>query len=90
MIEGVLSRCKSDALGELAPLNTLLRRFATEAARGEARLFCDELVSKSPKEKNGLKRPRPPFLPCFLSAIRNREKCQAALRESGGAKILSR
>ena len=31
-------------LGELAPLLTLLRRFATEAAREEARLFCDELV----------------------------------------------
>ena len=46
MIERVLSRCKSDALGELAPLNTLLRRFATEAAREEARLFCDELVSE--------------------------------------------
>ena len=42
----VLSRCKSDALGELAPLNTLLRRFATEAAREEARLFCDELVTE--------------------------------------------
>lgn len=45
-IERVLSRCKSDALGELAPLNTLLRRFATEAAREEARLFCDELVTE--------------------------------------------
>jgi hypothetical protein len=26
-------------------LPTLLRRFATEAAREEARLFCDELVA---------------------------------------------
>jgi hypothetical protein len=26
-------------------LLTLLRRFATEAAREEARLFCEELVS---------------------------------------------
>jgi uncharacterized protein (DUF2336 family) len=47
VIERVLSRCKSEALGELAPLNTLLRRFATEAAREEARLFCDELVSET-------------------------------------------
>ena len=47
-IERVLSRCQGDALGELAPLNTLLRRFATEAAREEARLFCDELVSAAP------------------------------------------
>ena len=30
--------------GEIEPLMTLLRRFATEAAREEARLFCDELV----------------------------------------------
>jgi uncharacterized protein (DUF2336 family) len=45
MTERVLSRCESEALGRLAPLNTLLRRFATEAAREEARLFCDELVA---------------------------------------------
>jgi hypothetical protein len=30
--------------GEIEPLMTLLRRYATEAAREEARLFCDELV----------------------------------------------
>jgi hypothetical protein len=47
MIERVLARCENEALGELAPLNTLLRRFATEAAREEARLFCDELVSEA-------------------------------------------
>jgi hypothetical protein len=29
----------------VAPLLTLLRRFATEAARDEARLFCDELAA---------------------------------------------
>ena len=44
MIERVLTRCEEADLGELAPLFTLLRRFATEAAREEARLFCDELV----------------------------------------------
>jgi uncharacterized protein (DUF2336 family) len=49
MIERVLSRCESSALGELASLNTLLRRFATEAAREESRLFCDELVSETPE-----------------------------------------
>jgi len=47
MIERVLTRCEDDALGELAPLLTLLRRFATEAARDEARLFCDELVAEA-------------------------------------------
>lgn len=44
MIERVLTRCENEALGDLEPLLTLLRRFATEAAREEARLFCDELV----------------------------------------------
>jgi hypothetical protein len=47
MIERVLTRCENEALGELAPLLTLLRRFATEAAREEARLFCDDLVAES-------------------------------------------
>ena len=45
MIERVLTRCEDADLGELAPLITLLRRFATEAAREEARLFCDDLVA---------------------------------------------
>jgi uncharacterized protein (DUF2336 family) len=45
MIERVLTRCEHDELDELAPLLTLLRRFAMEAAREEARLFCDELVA---------------------------------------------
>jgi uncharacterized protein (DUF2336 family) len=47
MIERVLTRCEDEALGELEPLLTLLRRFATEAAREEARLFCDELVAEA-------------------------------------------
>jgi uncharacterized protein (DUF2336 family) len=44
MIERVLTRCQNEDLGDIEPLMTLLRRFATEAAREEARLFCDELV----------------------------------------------
>jgi hypothetical protein len=48
MIERVLTRCEDQEFGELAPLITLLHRFATEAAREEARLFCDELVSDEP------------------------------------------
>jgi uncharacterized protein (DUF2336 family) len=47
MIERVLTRCTEEDIGDLEPLLTLLRRFATEAAREEARLFCDELVSDS-------------------------------------------
>jgi uncharacterized protein (DUF2336 family) len=45
MIERVLTGCEDEALGELAPLLTLLRRFAMEAAREEARLFCDEMMT---------------------------------------------
>jgi uncharacterized protein (DUF2336 family) len=44
MVERVLTRCEYGALGDIEPLMTLLRRFATEAAREEARMFCDELV----------------------------------------------
>ena len=47
MIERVLTRCENEEFGELAPLVTLLHRFATEAAREEARLFCDELVAEA-------------------------------------------
>jgi len=47
MIERVLTRCENEEYGEVAPLLTLLRRFATEAAREEARLFCDELVAEN-------------------------------------------
>jgi uncharacterized protein (DUF2336 family) len=46
MIERVLTRCEQQAIGELEPLLTLLRRFATEAARDEARLFCEDLVAR--------------------------------------------
>jgi uncharacterized protein (DUF2336 family) len=45
MIERVLTRCEDQDMAELAPLLTLLRRFVTEAAREEARLFCDDLVA---------------------------------------------
>ena len=45
MIERVLTSCEADAFGETAPLITLLHRFATEAAREEARMFCDDVVA---------------------------------------------
>jgi uncharacterized protein (DUF2336 family) len=50
VIERVLTRCENQEFGELAPLITLLHRFATEAARDEARLFCDELASADLEE----------------------------------------
>jgi len=40
----VLARCADGAIDDVAPLLTLLRRFAAEAAREEARAFCEELV----------------------------------------------
>ncbi len=47
MIERVLTGCENEALDELAPLLTLLRRFATEAAREEARLLCDDMLAEN-------------------------------------------
>ena len=44
MVERVLTCCETDS--ETAePLLILLRRFATESAREDARLFCDELIA---------------------------------------------
>jgi uncharacterized protein (DUF2336 family) len=45
IIERTLMRCEGEAPDEIEPLLTLLRRYAAEAARDEARLFCDELVA---------------------------------------------
>ncbi|CAN5420421.1 DUF2336 domain-containing protein [soil metagenome] len=43
MVERVLTVCETDAAAS-EPLLILLRRFATESAREEARVFCDELA----------------------------------------------
>jgi uncharacterized protein (DUF2336 family) len=45
MVERVLDACARDRDPNLAPLLALLRRFAVEAAREEARMFCDDLVA---------------------------------------------
>jgi len=45
VIERVLTRCENETRDEIEPLLMLLRRYAAEAAREEARLFCDELVA---------------------------------------------
>jgi len=42
MVERVLTHCETDRQAA-EPLLILLRRFATESAREEARMFCDEL-----------------------------------------------
>jgi hypothetical protein len=49
MVERVLMRCAeqdSDEAGNIEPLLSLLRRFAVEAARDEARMFCHDLVAQ--------------------------------------------
>jgi hypothetical protein len=45
MVERVLTRCAEETAVDLDPLLTLLRRFAAEAAREEARMFCDEMAA---------------------------------------------
>ncbi|MGH6683169.1 MAG: DUF2336 domain-containing protein [Pseudolabrys sp.] len=45
LVERVLDACARDRDPDLAPLLALLRRFAVEAAREEARMFCDDLVA---------------------------------------------
>jgi len=45
MVERVLTHCETDDRAA-EPLLILLRRFATESAREEARLFCDELIAE--------------------------------------------
>jgi uncharacterized protein (DUF2336 family) len=46
VVERVLARCADGSIGDVEPLLTLLRRFAAEAAREEARAFCAELVAE--------------------------------------------
>jgi len=46
MVERVLTHCETDQAATEALL-ILLRRFATESAREEARQFCDELIAES-------------------------------------------
>jgi uncharacterized protein (DUF2336 family) len=46
IVERVLTRCEAGVLGEIEPLLTLLRRFAAEALREEARAFCEQLVAE--------------------------------------------
>src|SRR2546429_4884578 len=44
MVERVLTHCETDRKAA-EPLLILLRRFATESAREEARMFCEELIA---------------------------------------------
>jgi uncharacterized protein (DUF2336 family) len=50
MVERVLTRCADETGVDIEPLLTLLRRFAAEAAREEARTFCEELAADADDE----------------------------------------
>ena len=50
MVERVLTVCETAPTEVSEPLLILLRRFATESAREEARVFCDELVAEAAAE----------------------------------------
>lgn len=52
MVERVLTRCADESGVEIEPLLTLLRRFAAEAAREEARMFCEQLVEMDDAYEN--------------------------------------
>jgi uncharacterized protein (DUF2336 family) len=45
LVERVLAACQAERGRDLTSLLALLRRFAVEAAREEARMFCDDLVA---------------------------------------------
>ena len=45
MVERVLTLYQDASAADIDPIMTLLRRFATEAAREEARLFCEQLAA---------------------------------------------
>ncbi len=48
MVERVLEACVAERRDDMASLVALLRRFSVEAAREEARMFCDDLVAYDP------------------------------------------
>jgi len=53
LVERVLAVCERDAATD-AGLLVLLRRFAMEAAREEARLFCDDLIADAANDAGGI------------------------------------
>ena len=46
MVERALTSYERCDLGDIEPLMILLRRFATEAAREDARINCEQLVAE--------------------------------------------
>jgi len=52
MVERALTSCERCDLGDIEPLMILLRRFATEAAREDARINCKQLVAEGRIERD--------------------------------------
>jgi uncharacterized protein (DUF2336 family) len=46
LVERAITRCERSDIGDLDPLMILLRRFATEAARVDARMNCERLLAE--------------------------------------------
>jgi len=63
MVERVLEVCEAESGPDNASLLALLRRFAVEAAREEARLFCEDLLAEDPpRTPPYLAEPLPPIV----------------------------
>lgn len=70
MVERVLTVCEAASAGISQPLLILLRRFATESARDEARVFCDELVAEAARA------PMIEEVPACEPVLRDLEVCE--------------
>lgn len=70
MVERVLRACEAASAGISQPLLILLRRFATESARDEARVFCDELVAEAART------PTPEEAPACEPELSDLEVCE--------------
>ncbi len=77
MVERVLAACADERDRDLASLLALLRRFAVEAARDEARMFCDDLVANDHAirwrplcRRHALGGVAPPAIPANFSTVR--------------------
>jgi hypothetical protein len=76
MVERVLTMCETAPTEVSEPLLILLRRFATESAREEARVFCDDLVAEKTAEA---------ILdetPAYEAELPDLELCEAEIREN--------
>ena len=84
MVERVLTQCETDSQAA-EPLLILLRRFATESAREEARLFCDELMADEADRADPARADRGLIFRCVSqSRLRHPERASRFGRASTG------